>query len=121
MALVAVQGVPIGSSGNNQFDVASSMKTVSKWFGYLDKPERRTRVYAPRLYHAAQRQTWAHLCESQRHCRCTSAGGMVGPASAARNGAGSESDLRSADCAPLHLRPRRAGRYGHPRGCTQLS
>jgi thiamine pyrophosphate-dependent acetolactate synthase large subunit-like protein len=26
--------------GNSQYDVASAMKTVSKWFGYLDKPER---------------------------------------------------------------------------------
>ena len=33
-------GVPAGSSGNSQYDVASAMKTVSKWFGYLDKPER---------------------------------------------------------------------------------
>lgn len=38
--LCITDGVPIGSSGNSQFDVASSMKTVSKWFGYLDKPDR---------------------------------------------------------------------------------
>ena len=38
--LCITDGVPIGSSGNSQFDVVSSMKTVSKWFGYLDKPER---------------------------------------------------------------------------------
>jgi thiamine pyrophosphate-dependent acetolactate synthase large subunit-like protein len=38
--LCITDGVPIGSSGNSQFDVASSMKTVSKWFGYIDKPER---------------------------------------------------------------------------------
>jgi hypothetical protein len=38
--LCITDGVPIGSSGNSQFDVPSSMKTVSKWFGYLDKPER---------------------------------------------------------------------------------
>src|SRR5262245_5441147 len=38
--LCITDGVPTGSSGNSQFDVASSMKTVSKWFGYLDKPER---------------------------------------------------------------------------------
>ena len=38
--LCITDGVPIGSSGNSQFDVASSMKTVSKWFGYLDRPER---------------------------------------------------------------------------------
>src|SRR3954465_13581106 len=33
-------GVPAGSSGNSQYDVASAMKTVSKWFGYACKPER---------------------------------------------------------------------------------
>src|SRR5258705_3404819 len=33
-------GVPAGSWGTSQYDVASAMKTVSKWFGYLDKPER---------------------------------------------------------------------------------
>lgn len=38
--LCITDGVPIGSSGNSQFDVVSSMKTVSKWFGYIDKPER---------------------------------------------------------------------------------
>src|SRR4051812_14262028 len=38
--LVITDGVPAGSSGNSQYDVASAMKTVSKWFGYLDKPER---------------------------------------------------------------------------------
>ena len=38
--LCITDGVPIRSSGNSQFDVASSMKTVSKWFGYIDKPER---------------------------------------------------------------------------------
>ena len=38
--LCITDGVPIGSSGNSQFDVPSSMKTVSKWFGYLDRPER---------------------------------------------------------------------------------
>jgi acetolactate synthase-1/2/3 large subunit len=38
--LCITDGVPAGSSGNSQFDAASSMKTVSKWFGYLDKPER---------------------------------------------------------------------------------
>src|SRR5215510_1923384 len=36
--LCITDGVPIGSSGNSQFDVASSMKTVSKWFGYLGRP-----------------------------------------------------------------------------------
>lgn len=38
--LCITDGVPIGSSGNSQFDVVSSMKSVSKWFGYIDKPER---------------------------------------------------------------------------------
>ncbi|MGE3537558.1 MAG: thiamine pyrophosphate-dependent enzyme [Candidatus Tectimicrobiota bacterium] len=38
--LCITDGVPSGSSGNSQFDVEASMKTVSKWFGYLDKPER---------------------------------------------------------------------------------
>ena len=38
--LCITDGVPAGSSGNSQFDVATAMKTVSKWFGYLDKPER---------------------------------------------------------------------------------
>jgi acetolactate synthase-1/2/3 large subunit len=38
--LCITDGVPIGSSGNSQFDVASSLKTVSKWYGYVDKPER---------------------------------------------------------------------------------
>src|ERR1700746_584332 len=33
-------GVPRGACDNSQYDVASAMKTVSKWFGYLDKPER---------------------------------------------------------------------------------
>src|SRR3974377_217249 len=38
--LCITDGVPAGASGNSQYDVASAMKTVSKWFGYLDKPER---------------------------------------------------------------------------------
>jgi thiamine pyrophosphate-dependent acetolactate synthase large subunit-like protein len=38
--LCITDGVPIGSTGNSQFDVASSLKTVSKWYGYIDKPER---------------------------------------------------------------------------------
>ncbi len=38
--LCITDGVPAGSSGNSQFDVVSSMKTVSKWFGYIDRPER---------------------------------------------------------------------------------
>jgi acetolactate synthase-1/2/3 large subunit len=38
--LCITDGVPAGSSGNSQFDAASSLKTVSKWYGYLDQPER---------------------------------------------------------------------------------
>lgn len=38
--LCITDGVPMGSTGNSQFDVPASMKTVSKWFGYLDTPER---------------------------------------------------------------------------------
>ena len=38
--LCITDGVPAGSSGNSQFDAAGSLKTVSKWFGYLDRPER---------------------------------------------------------------------------------
>lgn len=38
--LCITDGVPSGNSENSQFDVPTSMKTVSKWFGYLDKPER---------------------------------------------------------------------------------
>jgi acetolactate synthase-1/2/3 large subunit len=38
--LCITDGVPAGASGNSQYDVASAMRTVSKWFGYLDKPER---------------------------------------------------------------------------------
>src|SRR5215470_9771060 len=38
--LCITDGVPAGSSGNSQYDVASAMKTVSKWFGHLAKPER---------------------------------------------------------------------------------
>src|SRR3977135_242894 len=38
--LCITDGVPAGSSGNSQYDVASAMKTVSKWFGYLDKAGR---------------------------------------------------------------------------------
>ena len=47
--LCITDGVPMGSSENSQFDVPSSMKTVSKWFGYLDKPERTPRSCAAPL------------------------------------------------------------------------
>ena len=38
--LVMTDGVPAGSSENSQFDVSSSLKSVSKWYGYIDKPDR---------------------------------------------------------------------------------
>ena len=38
--LLITDGVPIGASENSHFDVASSLKSVSKWYGYIDKPER---------------------------------------------------------------------------------
>ena len=38
--LCITDGVPIGQSGNSQFDVASSLKSVSKWYGYIDQPKR---------------------------------------------------------------------------------
>ena len=38
--LCITDGVPIGASENSQFDVASSLKSVSKWYGYLDAPHR---------------------------------------------------------------------------------
>jgi acetolactate synthase-1/2/3 large subunit len=38
--LCITDGVPIGATENSQFDVTSSLKSVSKWYGYLDRPER---------------------------------------------------------------------------------
>lgn len=38
--LCITDGVPIGATENSQFDVTSSLKSVSKWYGYLDKPDR---------------------------------------------------------------------------------
>ena len=38
--LCITDGVPIGQSGNSQFDVPASLKTVSKWYGYIDDPKR---------------------------------------------------------------------------------
>lgn len=38
--LCITDGVPAGSSGNSQYDVFNAMTTVSKWFGYIDRPER---------------------------------------------------------------------------------
>ncbi len=38
--LCITDGVPIGNTENSHFDVTSSLKSVSKWYGYIDKPER---------------------------------------------------------------------------------
>ena len=38
--LCITDGVPIGSSENSHFDLTASLKSVSKWYGYIDKPER---------------------------------------------------------------------------------
>ena len=38
--LCITDGVPIGQSENSQFDVPASLKTVSKWYGYIDDPKR---------------------------------------------------------------------------------
>jgi acetolactate synthase-1/2/3 large subunit len=38
--LCITDGVPIGQSGNSQFDVAAALKSVSKWYGYIDQPQR---------------------------------------------------------------------------------
>ena len=38
--LCITDGIPAGATENTQFDVTSALKTVSKWYGHLDKPER---------------------------------------------------------------------------------
>lgn len=38
--LCITDGVPIGGSENSHFDLTSSLKSVSKWYGFIDKPER---------------------------------------------------------------------------------
>jgi acetolactate synthase-1/2/3 large subunit len=38
--LCITDGVPAGASENSQFDVSASLKSVSKWYGYIDRPER---------------------------------------------------------------------------------
>lgn len=38
--LCITDGVPIGSSENSQFDVTTSLKSVAKWYGYIDRPAR---------------------------------------------------------------------------------
>ena len=38
--LCITDGVPAGSTENSQFDVTTSLKSVSKWYGFIDRPER---------------------------------------------------------------------------------
>ena len=38
--LCITDGVPAGSTENTLFDVTTSLKTVTKWFGYIDRPDR---------------------------------------------------------------------------------
>ena len=38
--LCITDGVPAGSTENTLFDVTASLKTVTKWYGYIDRPER---------------------------------------------------------------------------------
>jgi len=38
--LCITDGISVGDTQNSQFDVTSSLKSVSKWYGHLDKPER---------------------------------------------------------------------------------
>ena len=38
--LCITDGVPIGGSENSYFDLTASLKSVTKWYGYIDKPER---------------------------------------------------------------------------------
>ncbi len=38
--LCITDGISAGDTENSQFDVTSVLKSVSKWYGYLDKPER---------------------------------------------------------------------------------
>ncbi len=38
--LCITDGVPAGGSENTQFDVAASLKSVTKWHGYVDRPSR---------------------------------------------------------------------------------
>ena len=38
--LCITDGIGSGETENSQFDVTSSLKSVSKWYGHLDKPER---------------------------------------------------------------------------------
>ena len=38
--LCITDGIPAGATENSQFDVTAALKTVSKWYGHLDKPGR---------------------------------------------------------------------------------
>ena len=38
--LCITDGIPAGATENSQFDVTAALKTVSKWYGHLDKTER---------------------------------------------------------------------------------
>ena len=38
--LCLTDGLAIGGTENSHFDVTTSLKTVCKWYGYIDKPER---------------------------------------------------------------------------------
>ena len=38
--LCLTDGLNIGGTENSHFDVTTSLKTVCKWYGYIDKPER---------------------------------------------------------------------------------
>ena len=38
--LCITDGIPTGETGNSQFDVTSALKTVTKWYGHVDRPER---------------------------------------------------------------------------------
>lgn len=38
--LCITDGISAGETENSQFDVTSALKSVSKWYGHLDKPER---------------------------------------------------------------------------------
>ena len=38
--LCITDGIPAGATENSQFDVTSALKTVTKWYGHLDRPER---------------------------------------------------------------------------------
>jgi len=38
--LCITDGVSVGESENSHFDLTASLKSVAKWYGYIDKPER---------------------------------------------------------------------------------